>query len=59
MPDALNNDRDGWLIRVRVCPMSESTNPNTREEYSLHMILMDEMVNKLTVSDIYLFVILL
>ena len=44
-------DRDDWPIRVRVCLIWESTNPNTGEEYGLDMTLMDEKVNKLTVSD--------
>ena len=38
--------------------MWESTNPNMRKEYSLHMILMDDN-NKLTISDVFLLVILL
>ena len=38
MVDDLNVDRDDCLIRVRVCRMLESTNPNKGEEYSLNMI---------------------
>ena len=59
MLDVLNGDRDDWLIKVRVCRMWESMNPNTEEQYSLDMILMDENVNKLTVSNICLFLLLL
>ena len=33
--------------------MWELTNPNTGEEYTPDVILMDEKVNKLIVSDIY------
>ena len=55
--DALNSDRDDWLIRVRVCRMWESTNPNTGDEYSIDMIFMDEKFNKLI--DICLLIILL
>ena len=57
--DVLNDNRDDWLISVRVCLIWESTNPNMGEEYSLNMILIDEKVNKLTASDICLLVILL
>ncbi|XP_063939886.1 replication protein A 70 kDa DNA-binding subunit D [Daucus carota subsp. sativus] len=45
MLDALNGDRDDWMIRVRLCRMWESANPNTGEKYSLDMILMDEKEN--------------
>ena len=38
--------------------MWESTNPNTGEKYSLGMILMDD-INRLTISDVCLLVILL
>ena len=55
----LNSDRDNWLIGVRVCSMWESTNPNMEEKYSHDKVLMDEKVNKLTVSDICFLVIFL
>ena len=58
MLDVLNGDIDNWLIRVRVCRMWKSKNPNTGEEYSLDIILMYEKANKLTISDICLLVIL-
>ena len=57
--DALNDYRDDFLIRVRVCRIRESTNPNTGEEYSFNMILINEKDNKLSFSDICLLVILL
>ena len=55
--DALDCDRDAWVIKVRVYRMWESTNPNTGEQYNLDMILTDEKVNKLTVGDKFLFLI--
>ena len=41
----LNNDKNSWMIRVRLCKMWESVNTKkNRELISVNMIVIDEKV---------------
>ena len=44
-PHELNNNKDSWMIRVRLCRMWESTNTKKNGELiSVDMIFIDEKV---------------